>query len=287
MKSFLLKILSATILIVLASKVQESLKTEFLGGGITLLCSTVLIDGVGAFISSAGRLKLIVQTKCLALFGKYIRFSMSYQYRIKVGEEYLLVRNSNPNWSWFQHVGGKYKRLEETEHILKKMGAVDDLKMKTDGLKKGDLAVFIPAKNAIKFIDWFRTGKDRETSRWREFHEELLGGSKSQNQVLPREIFPYVNYRFIDSLQTPLKKAPIETGWDCWEILHYDILEIIPTPAQEEALIELKEKGNTEYIKWASHALINRLGHDDEKQETRFNIGRHAKWVVNNKWSER
>jgi hypothetical protein len=166
------------------------------------------------------------------------------------------------------------------------MGADIDVKMKSDGLKKGDLAVFIPARNAIKFIDWFNTGKDRETSRWREFYEELLGGSKCVDQVLSRETFPYVNFRFIDSLQTPLKKAPIDTGWNCWEIMQYDILELIPTPDQEKALKDLKAKGNTEYIKWASHALINRLGHDDEKQEKRFNIGRHAKWVINNKWSE-
>ncbi|MCO6360375.1 hypothetical protein [Roseivirga pacifica] len=286
MKGFFLKTLLGISLVIASFYVHHSLISELLGAGIVLLCSTILIDGGEYLINNRKRLKLIVQTKWLALTGQYIRFSMAYQYQIKVGDEYLLVQNSNPNWSWYQHVGGKYKRLEETQHILKQMEATDDLKMKTDGLKKGDMAVFIPAKNAIKFLDWFSSGRDRETSRWREFYEELLGGSKCEEQVLSREIFPYVNYRFIDSLQTPLRKAPIDTGWGCWEILQYDILELIPTPDQEKALIELKEKGNTEYIKWASKALINRLGFDDERHETRFKIGRHAKWVINNKWSE-
>lgn len=286
MKGLVLKTLLAVALIIGSYFVDENLIPELRGGGIILLATIVLIDGVQFFLNNGKRLKLIIQTKWLAISGQYIRFSMSYQYKIKVGDEYLLVRNSNPNWSWYQHVGGKYKRLEETQHILQQMGAKDDLKMKTDGLKKHDMAVFIPAKNAIQFIDWFDSGKDRETSRWREFYEELLGGSKCDEQVLSKVNFPYVNYRFIGSLQTPLRKAPIDTGWGCWEILQYDILELIPTPAQEAELRKLKEKGNTEYLKWASNALIDRLGHDDEKHETRFKIGRHAKWVVNNKWSE-
>ena len=78
--------------------------------------------------------------------------------------------------------------------------------MKTNGLKKGDLAVFVPAKNAVKFLEWFNTGKDREISHWREFYEELLGGK--EKQILSHKNFPYVNYKFIKSVMTPLKKSP-------------------------------------------------------------------------------
>jgi hypothetical protein len=185
-----------------------------------------------------------------------------------VNDKYLIVKNSNPSWHWYQHVGGKYKRIEETNKILKDFEAIDDLKMKTNGSKKGDLAVFVPAKNAVKFIDWFNTAKDREISHWREFYEELLGGK--EEQILSLNNFPYVNYKFIKSVITPVKKAPIDSGWDCWEVLQYDVLDLIPTLEQQAELEDLLSKGDTEYIKWASTALINRLGHDDDEQQSKY-----------------
>jgi len=99
----------------------------------------------------------LIKSKYLALLGQDIRFSMSYQYIIKIDDNYLLVKNSNPSWEWYQHVGGKYKRLPETNKVLEDFGGYDDRKMKTSGLKKDDMAVFIPAKNAVKFLNWFET----------------------------------------------------------------------------------------------------------------------------------
>ena len=52
---------------------------------------------------------------------------MSYLYIIKIDDEYLLVKNSN--YGHYQLVGGKYKRLEGTQSLLKeKFEAIDDLK---------------------------------------------------------------------------------------------------------------------------------------------------------------
>ncbi|MCD4795371.1 MAG: hypothetical protein K8R54_19215 [Bacteroidales bacterium] len=263
---------------------KSSLQPEFIGGGLILLLATILVDGGAFVIRNWGRLIFVLHTKYIAISGKYVRFSMSYQYRIKVNDKYLIVKNSNPSWYWYQHVGGKYKRIEETNKILKDFGAKDDLKMKTNKLKKGDLAVFIPAKNAVKFLDWFNTSKDREISHWREFYEELLGGK--EEQVLSHKNFPYVNYKFIKSVITPVKKTPIDSGWDCWEVLQYDVLDLIPTFEQQMELEELLNKGDTDYIKWASTALINRLGHNDDEQQNKYKIGPHAKWIVNLKWSK-
>jgi len=285
MMRFVLKILLAFVLIIIGNNIGESLQSEFVGGGLILLITVLLIDGFDFFYKNWNRLNLTLHAYWLGLFGKYIRFSMSYQYKIKVNDKYLLVQNANSNWNWYQHVGGKYKRLPETQAILKEMGARDDLKMKTAGLKKDDLAIFIPAKNAIRFLDWFSSEKDREISHWREFYEELLGG-KTQVSVLSRTNFPYVNYRFLKSVRTPLKRAPIETGWNCWEVLQYDVLELIPNEAQQKELEELLSKGDTEYFKWASAHMIDRLGYDDGELETKFNIGAHTKWVLNLKWSK-
>ncbi|MBN2213980.1 MAG: hypothetical protein JW723_07040 [Bacteroidales bacterium] len=285
MTGIVLKILFGIALILIGQQVSDILKPELVGGGIVLLLSVFLIDGSEFAIKNWKRLKLVVHSNWLALFGKYIRFSMSYQYLIKVNDKYLLVQNANPNWHWYQHVGGKYKRFEETRDILGKLNATDDLKMTTKGLKKGDLAVFIPAKNAIKFLDWFNTGINREISHWREFYEELLG-RKTKKQILSSENFPFVNYRFVKSIQTPLKRAPIETGWKCWEILQYDVLELIPTNEQQVELATLQSKGDNEYIKWVSAAQINHLGYDENELQSPYKISPHAKWVLNLKWSK-
>ena len=284
MWAFILKIALGIILLFIGINTKSSLQPEFIGGGIILLIATVIVDGGGFVVGNWGRFIFVCHIKILEIRGKYIRFSMSYQYRIKVNDKYLIVKNSNPNWHWYQHVGGKYKRIEETNKILNDFEAKDDLKMKTNGLKKDDLAVFVPAKNAVKFLDWFNTAKDREISHWREFYEELLGGK--ENQVLSHKNFRFVNYKFIKSVITPVKKAPIDSGWDCWEVLQYDVLDLIPTSTQQAELAELHSKGDTEYLKWASTALINRLGHDDDEQQSKYNIGPHTKWAVNLKWSK-
>ncbi|MEQ8688681.1 MAG: hypothetical protein RIE86_25490 [Imperialibacter sp.] len=283
MWAFILKLVLGVILLFTGTKASLALQPEFIGGGLILIIATIVVDGGGFVIGNWGRFRFVLHTKLLAIRGVYVRFSMSYQYIIKVCDKYLLVKNSNPNWHWYQHVGGKYKRIQETQKILNDFDATDDLKMKTNGLKKGDLAVFVPAKNAVRFLNWFGTARDREVSHWREFYEELLGGK--EQQVLSRENFRYVNYKFIKSVITPVKKAPIDSGWNCWEVLQYDVLELIPTYEQQLELEELLNKGDTEYIKWASAALINRLGHDDDEHQNKYKIGPHAKWVINLKWS--
>lgn len=285
MKRFILKIVLAIVLIIIGYNINESLQPEFLGGGVILLLTVITIDGFEFFNKNWNRLKLAVRLSWISLSKKYVRFSMSYQYVIKVKDKYLLVQNANPNWNWYQHVGGKYKRLPETQDVLKNLGATDDIKMKTAGLKKGDLAVFVPAKNALKFLDWFNSEKNREISHWREFYEELLGG-KADKHVLSKKNFPYVNYRFLKSFQTPLKRAPIDTGWNCWEILQYDVLELIPNESQQKELEELLSKGDDDYIKWASANIIDRLGYDENELDSKYKIGPHAKWVLNLKWSK-
>lgn len=225
------------------------------------------------------RLYLLLQIYFLALKGEKIRFSMSYLYIIKIDDEYLLVRNSN--YGHYQLVGGKYKRLEGTQSLLKeKFEAIDDLKLPNKDLMKDDFAIFIPAKKAIKFLDWFNEGKNREINHWREFYEELIEGKA---KLLSKEKFPYVNYNLLGRVTTPVKRT---AGWNCHEILQYDILELLPNEEQHKELLELKNQGDTNYIKWADRELINYLGHDNRKQNKLYDIGHHTKWALNMKWSK-
>ena len=188
MKKIFVKILLIITLIITGLVIKNDLKQELIGSGI-VLAITLLIDLIFDIYDNWYRIKLVTHINYLALKNEKIRFSMSYLYRIKVDDKYLLVKNQN--FGHYQFVGGKYKRHKETQYLLKsKFDAVDDTKLKNSGLMKDDFALFIPAKKAIEFIDWFNTGKNREVSHWREFYEELIEG---KGNVLSKENFPYVN----------------------------------------------------------------------------------------------
>ncbi|MBW8241899.1 MAG: hypothetical protein ACE37L_09440 [Allomuricauda sp.] len=256
----------------------SDLQPEFVGAGVIGLL-TLLALLVESIVINRNRLGLMVYCKWLALRKQRIRFSMAYLYRIKVDDKYLLVKNSN--FPHYQLVGGKYKILEGTRSFLQKeFKAIDDPKLPNKDLMKDDFALFIPASKAIKFLDWFNKGEDREISHWREFYEELIEGKA---KLLDKEKFPYINYNFKGRIRTPIKRTP---GWDCYEILQYDILDIIPTPEQRQELKKLQEKGDKKYHKWADAELIRCLGHDNRQMKQLYDIGIHTKWALNMKWSK-
>lgn len=275
--TFTIIICLSVIALTKTSLIGENLKTEFLGAGFIGLLY-VLADYIAYIIGNWGRFILICKCLLLSVKKEYIRFSLSYQYIIKVDDKYLLVKNSN--WNFYQPVGGKYKRYPQTQTILNKFGAKDDLKLETTGLKKDDFALFVPAKNAIKFLDWFNSGNEREVSHWREFYEELIEGKGS---VLSKDNFPNIDYLFLGKVITPLKKSP---NLKCWEILQYDILEFLPNEDQKEELYQLLKAGDNDYIKWADYKLIKNDGHNNHLKRTPYKIGEHTKWVIDQTWSK-
>jgi len=256
---------------------SDELRPEFVGTGSILILGLILSELAYEMFLNWDRLKLVLHCKYLSLKKENIRFSMSYLYRIKIEDKYLLVKNSN--FGHYQLVGGKYKRNIGTQSFLfNEFGAMDDLKLPNKGLMKDDFAIFIPASNAIKFLDWFNKKKDREISHWREFYEELI-----KTNILDQDIFPYVNYNYTGTVTTPIKRT---SGWDCFEILQYDILDLNPTKSQEKVLITLLEKGDTDLYKWADEDLINNLGHDNREKKKLYQIGDHTKWALNMKWTK-
>jgi hypothetical protein len=275
---YIIKIILGIILIIIGkSFVSNVLKPEFLGGGIILLLTIVFEDFITDIILNWKKVSLKIHCFWLSLRKQDIRFSMSYLYRIKIDDKFLLVKSSN--FPHYQFVGGKYKRLPNFQTYLQTtFDARDDFKLSTQGLMKDDFAIFIPAKNAFKFLTWFNSGKDREISHWREFYEELIDGKAN---VLSKVNFPYINYNFIGTVTTPIKRT---AGWNCYEILQYDILDFIPTTAQENELKGLLSSGDTDYYKWADVELINNLGHDNRQQKQLYKIGQHTKWALNMKW---
>ena len=241
---------------------------------------TMITFIVTAFVTNFKRLKLALHLAWLSLFDEMVRFSMSYLYIIKIDDKYLLVKNFN--FGHYQLVGGKYKRFARTQSILQNdFQAIDDLKLQNSGGMKDDFALFVPARKALKFIDWFNSGKDREVSHWREFYEELIEG---KSKVLSQQNFKYVNYYFKGTVTTPIHQTP---GWNCKEILQYDVLELIPTQDQEVELRALLVHGDTDYIKWADYDLIQCLGYCNRRKKLLYNIGAHTKWALNMKWNKK
>jgi|GEM_PF-328429 len=248
-----------------------------------IIITTLVLEIIVPFIVDVKHMKFNLMLLWLITKREKIRFSMSYQLIIKIDGSYLLVKNSHSDY--YQMVGGKYKVYPEGISILDDIRYQEDTKLPNDQYKKGDLAIYIPAKNAKKFLKWFESKKGREVSHWREFYEELIVGKNSKG-ILSKEIFSNIDYKYLSTIQTPIKKTPPETGWNTWEMLQYDIFEVKLAPNQETELIKLKAEGDTDYIKWTTTSLIDSLGFDGSKQKTEYKIGIHTKWVKNQKWSK-
>lgn len=233
--------------------------------------SFYIIEG----LANIKRLPLLFRTK-IVLRNQYIRLSFAYLIKIKVKGKYLLVKNRKGDY--YQLVGGAYKRYVSSEQLFKKYKVKSDRQFETEhGIAKNDLRIQVPGKYVLNIIRWFNSKEDREISQWREFCEELLS-----TEILDKQLFRYIDYKYVDTLQTPMQKAKY---LDCQEILLYEIFEMIPNDEQSKALEELLDAGTNDKIKWADEMIINGLGFNEWKKEKEFEIGAHTKWAINLKYS--
>lgn len=228
-----------------------------------------------SMLDNIKQLPILFKTKVL-LKNKDVRISISYLFRIKVKDHYLLVKNRTGNY--YQLVGGAYKRYESSENVFKKYQIKSDRQFHTDhGIAKNDLRFRVPGKYVLDILKWFKSKEDRESSQWREFCEELLS-----TNILCKTTFRYIDYTYAGTLQTPIQKAKY---LDCQEILIYEIYDLLPNEEQRKVLEELSDRGNTEQVKWAPEPLINSLGFDEYKKEKEFEIGAHTKWAIQLKYT--
>lgn len=213
--------------------------------------------------------------------GKYkkmdIRFSISYLFRIRVPEteNYLLVFNRRIA-NQLQPVGGVYKRHGD-DSLFEKWGYKPDSKKKglgADEISDKDLRFRIKGKHVIDVIKWFEEGKEREVSGDREFIEELI-----EPKILDDKIFRKINYRH-------LKRVSKNLQWSdhhqCFEVLIYDILELLPTTDQVKYLKDLHSKGRdlTKGYVFAEHDEIEQLRiMEADKQVAK--IGAQTKLIIN------
>ena len=197
-----------------------------------------------------------------------IRLSVSYLFRIKVDDTYLLVRSRRrPNYG---PVGGVYKVSPGAKAILDEIHALDDSLIPMDEVSRHDLRIRIRGGRLITFVKWFESGHSRETSPWREFSEELI-----KPGMLSAAQFPYI---FHDFVRRVIRPPVFSVQAQSMEFRIADIYELLPTAEQYDVLKELKHDGHPEIV-WATQDQICRLGATPGKPQE-ISIGEPATWIL-------
>ena len=132
----------------------------------------------------------------------------------------------------------------------------------------------VKGRYVIDVIKWFEEGKEREISAEREFYEELL-----KPRILDPEIFCNIKYKHIKRISKNLKWSE---HFSCYEVLIYDILELLPSDLQKEHLKKLAEQ-NLDLSN--GYAIVN----FDDIEQLRLKskgkqiarIGEHTKLTIN------
>lgn len=199
-----------------------------------------------------------------------VRISFAYLYRIKIGNNYLLVKNERGTGK-FQPVGGVYKLLNSEKLELKNRYQVkDDNKIPIDESSRDDYRLRIESKYLRKFVRRFdhKASREQITNLSREFKEELVEkGIIDWNQI---------SYRFCGRHTTELQ---FSEHFQCYELLLADIVELIPTPEQEKNLMQLLKQHFDSY-RFATAEDIESLGVNTENGDLKETIADHTKKII-------
>lgn len=233
----------------------------------------------GTTIAWENRQHLI--TYCKTKIGKYksidIRFSISYLFKIQIPNtnKYLLVLNRRIK-NQLQPVGGAYKRYGD-DSLFNKWGYKPDNKQNglcVDDKSNSDLRFMIKGKYVLEVIKWFESMQERETNPTREFNEELIS-----THILDKETFNQIEYKHIRRFS---KNLVWSNFFKCYEVLIYDVFELMPNKAQILELTELAKQPND--LK-KGFAVVD----CDDIEQLRFMekdiqialIGQHTKLIIN------
>jgi hypothetical protein len=238
-----------------------------------------LTKGASVAWENRNHISLYFKTK----YGKFkhmdVRFSMSGLYKIQIPgtNKYLLVFNRRIA-NQLQPVGGAYKRFGD-DRLFNAWGyRPDNCKngLDVDEKSSSDLRFMVKGKHVIDVLNWFESGHERELNPQREFNEELL-----DTGILDPETFRHINTKHIRRFS---KNLSWSDHFSCYEILTYDIFELLPNDAQKESLIALSRLP-TDLTLSKGCAVVN----CDDIQQLRFmkdgnqvsRIGHHSKLLIN------
>jgi len=263
-----MKYLIPIVLVLIGTFDKDFWNSAYTRAGIISLITLVL----SYLVDNYKQLWLIIQTQVFYR-SQDIRLSIAYLYRIKVDNEYLLVKSRTRQY--YQPVGGCYKTLPGSKKVFEELNVKPDRIIETEkGIAKNDLRVDVKGKNVLNFLRWFDSKKDREISPWREFCEELI----SEN-ILPWEQFRYIDYEFKKKVQSPI--INLDSGGK--GIFVFEIYDLVINDEQLPILKNLKEKQSEKYI-WVTDNVIQTLGHNKTEKKYSFEIGPQTKYAQNLKW---
>jgi hypothetical protein len=244
---------------------------------ITALSRPLFTKGLSIAWENRNHLSLYAKTKFGKYKKEYIRFSLSGLYKIQIPEsnKYLLVLNRRIE-NQLQPVGGVYKRFGDDSLFYKWGYKPDNSKngLDVDKLSNGDLRFMVIGKYAVEVLNWFESQKEREIDPKREFKEELL-----DTKILSQEVFSHFNHKHIRRYSTDINWSDF---FGCFEILVYDVFELLPDHEQRMALIQLADGGSN---LTKGYAIVNcdDIEHlklmDNGKQIAR--IGKHSHLLIN------
>jgi hypothetical protein len=244
---------------------------------ITTLLKTILTKSATIAWENRNHLLTYFKTKIGSYKNKDIRFSISYLFKIQIPNtnKYLLVKNRRIE-NQLQPVGGAYKRYGDDSLFNKWEYKPDNNRngLNVDEKSASDLRFMVKGKFAIEVMNWFESMQEREINPNREFKEELL-----DTNILDSKIFQNINYKHIRRFSKNLVWSDF---FSCYEVLVFDVFELIPNEEQKLALIELSKIGTNlnKYYAIVECDNIEQLRYmENEKQVAR--IGQHTKLIIN------
>jgi hypothetical protein len=247
---------------------------------LTTLLKPILSKGAKIVWENRNNLTTYFKTKIGSYKNKDIRFSISYLFKIQIPNtnKYLLVKNRRIE-NQLQPVGGAYKRYGDDSLFNKWEYKPDNNKngLNVDEKSSSDLRFMVKGKYTIEVMNWFESMQEREINPNREFREELL-----DTNILDTNIFQNINYKHIRRFSKNLVWSDF---FSCYEILIFDVFELIPNEEQKLALIELGKTGsnlNKDYAIVDCDNIEQLRYMENEKQVAR--IGQHTKLIINKKF---
>ncbi len=244
---------------------------------LTTLLKPILTKGATIVWENRNYITTYFKTKMGSYKNKDIRFSISYLFKIQIpnSNKYLLVKNRRID-NQLQPVGGAYKRYGD-DSLFNKWGYKPDNRsngLNVDEKSASDLRFMVKGKYVIEVMNWFESMQERETNPYREFKEELL-----DTNILDQNIFQSIKHKHLKRFSKNLAWSDF---FSCYEILIFDVFELIPSEEQKQFLIEFGKKDTNIKNDYAIVECdnIEQLRYmENEKQIAR--IGQHTKLIIN------
>lgn len=224
---------------------------------------SLVLGAIVGFIIANWR-NIWTSIKALLRYNREVRISISYLYRIKINDKYLLI--SGNKIDQFQPIGGVYKCYDSFKSIMEDLGARPEDTGKF--YEKGDLRLIVKGKKIDRFIHWFYTNKNREISVYREFVEEIIN-----DYDFPISTLADVEIEFIKRIAP---KITYSQHFQIDEMMIYDIYELRLKEKHELQIKDIVEKSENLVLVSGNDIGRGCLEHNKKSKQ----IGKHAKFVL-------